>query len=319
MKKEIIIYQSKQGEIEFRGDIRKETLWASLQQIADLFGRDKSVISRHIRNLFKEEELNRNSVVAFFATTASDGKTYQVEYFNLDVVLSVGYRVNSKTATKFRKWATKTLREHIVKGYTLNKKRLSKNYSEFLRAVESVKKLLPDGNKVQATDALELVKMFAHTWLSLDAYDKSSLPRKGITKKQARFTAEELKQALQALKHELISREEATDLFGNDRGKESVAGIVGTLFQTFDGDDVYPTIEEKAGHLLYFMVKNHPFIDGNKRSGAFAFVWFLNTFGLLHTDTMSPEALTALTLLVAESNPKDKDKMIGLVLQLLKK
>jgi hypothetical protein len=147
MKKEIIIYQGNNGEIEFRGDFQKETLWASLQQIADLFGRDKSVISRHIRNIFKEEELNRDSVVAFFATAASDGKTYQVEYFNLDIVLSVGYRVNSKTATKFRQWVTKTLRQHILKSYTLNKKRLRKNYDEFLQAVDAVKKLLPSGRK----------------------------------------------------------------------------------------------------------------------------------------------------------------------------
>jgi len=173
MTKEIIIYQSKQGEIEFKGDLKKETLWASLQQIADLFDRDKSVISRHIRNIFKEEELTRDSVVAFFATTASDGKTYQVEYFNLDVVLSVGYRVNSIVATKFRQWATKTLREHIIKGYTINKKRITKNYDEFLRAVDSVRKLLPSGGQVKVEDALELIKMFADTWFSLDAYDKA--------------------------------------------------------------------------------------------------------------------------------------------------
>jgi prophage maintenance system killer protein len=319
MKKEIIIYQGNNGEIEFRGDFQKETLWASLQQIADLFGRDKSVISRHIRNIFKEEELNRDSVVAFFATTAGDGKTYQVEYFNLDVVLSVGYRVNSKTATKFRQWATKTLRQHIVKGYTLNKKRLRKNYDEFLQAVEAVKKLLPSGGAVKAEDALELVKLFANTWLSLDAYDKSRLPHTGITKKQVTFTAEELTEALGKLKQELIRKGEASDLFATDRGKDSIAGIVGSIFQTFGGGDVYPTVEEKAAHLLYFVVKNHPFTDGNKRSGAFAFVWLLQKMGLLYKEKMTPEALTALTLLVAESNPKDKDKMIGLILQLLKK
>ena len=204
MKKEIIIYQSKQGEIEFRGDLQKETLWASLQQIADLFGRDKSVISRHIRNIFKEEELQRDSVVAFFATTASDGKTYKVEYFNLDVILSVGYRVNSKTATKFRLWATKTLRQHIIQGYTINKKRLAKNYGEFLQVVESVKKLLPAGDQVKAKDVLELIKMFADTWLSLDAYDKSALPKSGASKKQVLITAEELAGALAQLKSDLI-------------------------------------------------------------------------------------------------------------------
>lgn len=319
MKKEIIIYQSKKGEIAFRGDIKKETLWANLQQIADLFGRDKSVISRHISNIFKEEELHRNSVVAFFATTASDGKTYKVEYFNLDVVISVGYRVNSKTATKFRQWATKTLREHIVKGYTINKGRIAKNYEDFLRAVESVQKLLPESNKLKARDALELVKMFAGTWFSLDAYDKSALPKSGANKKQVRINADELVEALATLKEDLLKKKEATKLFGQENQKDAIAGIVGNIFQSVFGRDAYETLEEKAAHLLYFFVKNHPFVDGNKRNGAFAFVWFLNKSGILRKDKISPEALTALTLLVAESNPKDKQRIIGLILLLLKK
>ncbi|QQS61251.1 MAG: virulence RhuM family protein [Candidatus Moraniibacteriota bacterium] len=319
MKKEIIIFQSKNGEIEFKGDLKKETLWASLQQIADLFGRDKSVISRHIKNIFKEEELHRDSVVAFFATTASDGKTYQVEYFDLDVILSVGYRVNSVNATKFRQWATKTLRQHIVTGYTINKKRITKNYDEFLRAIESVQKLLPKNGNVKAGDTLELVKMFADTWLSLNAYDTSTFPKRGMTKKQAKITAKELENAIATLKYNLQRKEEATELFAQEKQKDAVSGISGNVFQSFFGRDAYETLEEKSAHLLYFFVKNHPFTDGNKRSGAFAFVWFLNKVGILHKDKMSPQALTALTLLVAESDPKDKDKMIGLILQLLKK
>ncbi|MEI6221519.1 MAG: virulence protein RhuM/Fic/DOC family protein [bacterium] len=319
MKNNSIIYQTKSGEIEFKGDVQKETLWASLQQIADLFGRDKSVVSRHIKNIFKEEELQRNSVVAFFATTASDGKTYQVEYFNLDVILSVGYRVNSITATRFRQWATKTLREHIVKGYTINKKRISKNYEEFIRAVETIKKLLPAGEKIKTQDALELVKLFANTWLSLGAYDKSALPKSGNTKREARITADELREAIMELKNELVKRKEATDLFAQERQEDAIAGIVGNVFQSVFGQDAYGTIEEKAAHLLYFIVKNHPFTDGNKRSGAFAFIWFLQKVGMLQKEKMSPEALTALTLLVAESNPKSKERMIGLILQLLKK
>jgi death-on-curing family protein len=317
-KKEIIIYQAKNGEIEFKGDLQNDTLWANLQQIAELFDTDKSGISRHIKNIFKDEELERNSVVAFFATTASDGKTYQVEYFNLDVILSVGYRVNSKTATKFRKWATKTLKDHIVNGYTINKKRISKNYDEFLQAVETVKKLLPNDNKVQASDALELVKMFANTWFSLDAYDKSLLPKTGASKKQALITAEELKEAIFELRENLISKKEASELFATDRVKDSIAGIVGNVFQSVFGQEVYETIEEKASYLLYFFVKNHPFVDGNKRSGAFAFIWFLNKSGIFNKNKISPEALTVLTLLVAESNPKDKEKIIGLILLLLK-
>ena len=319
MKKEIIIYQSKNGSLEFRGDYEKETIWASLDQIATLFGRDKSVVSRHIKNIFIDEELIKNSVVAFFATTASDGKTYQVEYFNLDMILSVGYRVNSKTATKFRQWATKTLRQHIYKGFTIDRKKISKNYNEFLSAVESVKKLLPNGGQVKAKDVLELVKLFADTWFSLDAYDKSNFPKSGANKKQVFINAEELTEAITELKLVLLKKNQNTEFFAQSRQKYVIAVIVGNVFQTVFGRDAYETLEEKAAHILYFFVKNHPFVDGNKRSGAFAFVWFLNKAGLLRKERMSPEALTALTLLVAESNPKDKEKLIGLILQLLKK
>jgi prophage maintenance system killer protein/predicted transcriptional regulator len=326
MKKEILnniaIYQSPTGAVEVRIDEQRETIMLTQQQVGDLFGVQKAAISKHVKNIFATKELEKDATVSILETVQKEGKREikrQVEYYNLDLILSIGYRVNSANATKFRQWATKTLRQHIVKGYTLNKKRLRKNYDEFLQAVDAVKKLLPSSGLVKAEDALELVKMFASTWLSLDAYDKSRLPHTGITKKQVTITAEELTEALKKLKQELIRKGEASELFATDRGKDSIAGIVGSIFQTFGGGDMYPTVEEKAAHLLYFMVKNHPFTDGNKRSGAFAFVWFLHKMGLLQKDKMTPEALTALTLLVAESNPKDKDKMIGLILQLLKK
>lgn len=315
----IIIYQAPNGAIEFKGDFRKETIWGNLDQIASLFGRDKSVISRHIKNIFKEKELKRDSVVAFFATTASDGKTYQVEYFNLDVLISVGYRVNSVVATQFRQWATVTLREHLLKGYTINRKRIAKNYREFLRTVESVQKLLPETSEINPKDTLELIKLFAHTWFSLDAYDKSALPKVGISKKQVEVNAQELSEAIAELKRDLIERKEATALFAQAKQDDAVAGILGNVFQSVFGRDAYETLEEKAAHLLYFFVKNHPFTDGNKRSGAFAFVWFLNKTKLLRKEKMTPEALTALTLLVAESAPKNKEQMISLILQLLKK
>ena len=319
MKNNIVIYQAKNGAIELRGDFERESIWATLDQIAMVFGRDKSVISRHVKNIFKEGELERSSVVAKNATTASDGKVYQVEYYNLDVILSVGYRVNSKTATKFRQWATKTLRRHILDGYTINKKRLAINYKAFLKAVEEVKKLAGTAGGVGAGDVLELVKIFSSTWLSLDAYDKSTLPRSGATKKQVRIGVGELTDALAKLKEELTVRREASEIFGHEKQAGGVAGIVGNVFQSFAGKDVYPTLEEKAAHLLYFMVKNHPFLDGNKRSGAFSFVWFLRKAKILNIGHLTPEALTALTLLVAESNPKDKERMTGLILLLLKK
>lgn len=322
IKKEIIIYQAKSGAIELRGDFKRETIWATLDQIAEVFGRDKSVISRHLKSIYKEGELNERATVAKNATVQMEGNRKVeriIEYYNLDAIISVGYRVNSKTATEFRKWATKTLRAHIIDGYTINRPRIAKNYEAFLKAVEQVKNLLPAGGEVDAKSTLELVKLFADTWFSLNAYDQSALPSNGATKKQVKLTANDLTEVLSELKQILTAKKEATELFGIERQKESVAGIVGNVFQSFGDKDLYPSVEEKAAHLLYFMVKNHPFVDGNKRSGAFAFVWFLKKAHRLNTARLSPEALTALTLLVAESNPKDKERMIGLILLLLKK
>ncbi len=322
MKSEIIVYQNKSGAIEFKGDFQKETLWADLQQIANLFEIDKSGVSRHIQNIYKSQELSPKATVAKIATVQKEGDRQvkrSIEYYNLDLILSVGYRVNSQKATVFRQWATKTLRQHILSGYTINKKRLAKNYETFLQAVEDVKKILPQDNKLKAGDTLELVKMFASTWFSLNAYDKASFPKKGITKKQVQITAGELAEVLVSLKAELVKQKEASDLFGQEKSKDALAGIVGNVFQSFAGKSLYPSVEEKSAHLLYFMIKNHPFVDGNKRSAAFAFVWFLKKTQVLDISSLSPSALTALTLLVAESNPKDKERMIGLILLILKK
>ncbi len=322
MKSEVVIYQDRSGAIELKGHFQRETLWANLQQIADLFEVDKSGISRHIRNIYVTNELTKKATVAKIATVQKEGDREvkrDIEFYNLDVILSVGYRVNSKKATVFRQWATKTLRQHILSGYTINKKRIAKNYDVFLKAVEDVKKLLPSGGKVDTKDALELIKMFASTWLSLDAYDKERLPKTGTIKKRFKITTEGLVEALYILKTDLVKKKEASKLFGQENQVESVGAIVGNIFQTFSGKELYPTVEEKAAHLLYFMVKNHPFVDGNKRSGAFSFVWFLQASGVLDTTKLTPEALTALTLLVAESNPKDKERMIGLILLLLRK
>ncbi len=317
VKNQLAVYQAKSGAIQLTQDTAKETIWASLDQIAGIFDRDKSVISRHIRNIFEDAELNRRSVVAFFATTASDGKTYNVEYFNLDMVLSVGYRVNGTKATRFRQWATKTLRKHITRGYTINPSMIAKHYDEFMGAVSDLKAILPENQTVDSGSVIELVRAFANTWFSLDAYDKDALPTKGVSKKHVAITAEGLGAALLEFKQNLIEKGETEEIFGLERSKDAVAGIVGNVMQSFGGKAVYPTIEEKAAHLLYFVVKNHPFVDGNKRSGAFSFVWFLRRAKKLDTTRMSPEALTALTLLIAESNPKDKQKMIGLVCRLL--
>ena len=198
-----------------------------------------------------------------------------MEYYNLDAILSVGYRINSKTATEFRRWATQTLREYIVRGYAINPSRITHNYEQFLEAVEHVKKLLPHGVSIDAGDILDLVKVFASTWFSLDAYDRSRLPIHGWNKERVEITAIELIEAITNLKTDLIAKGEATEFFAQEKQTGVLAGIVGNVMQTVFGEDAYPTVEEKAAHLLYFIVKNHPFTDGNKRSGAFAFVWLL--------------------------------------------
>lgn len=317
-KKNVVIYQAKNGAIELRGDSARETLWATLDQIAHVFGRDKSVISRHINNIFRERELDKNAVVAKNATTARDGKTYLVEYYNLDAIISVGYRVNSKTATEFRKWATKTLKEHITKGYTINRKQVAHNYDAFMKTVSEIQALLPEHVALDPKAILELVKEFSSTWMSLDAYDKGSLTTTGTTKRAVTLAGTELANAIMSLRTELLKKGEATEIFAQERTAGSVEGIVGNVMQSFGGKAVYETVEEKAAHLLYFMVKNHPFVDGNKRSGAFAFVWFLRKAKAKKARNINPGALTALTLLVAESEPKRKEQMIGLVMEILR-
>ncbi|MCX6790165.1 MAG: virulence RhuM family protein [Candidatus Kaiserbacteria bacterium] len=319
-KKEAVIYQAKNGAIEFRGDISRETLWATLDQIAEVFGRDKSVISRHLKKIYEEGELEERATVAKNATVQIEGNRKverTIEYYNLDAILSVGYRVNSKTATQFRQWATKTLREHITKGYTLNRKQIAKNYDVFMKSVSDIQALLPEHVTLDPKTILELIKEFASTWVSLDAYDKESLTTIGSTKKAVKLTGAELTEAIFSLRTELLKKGEATEIFAHERTNGSIEGIVGNVMQSFGGKHVYATVEEKAAHLLYFMVKNHPFTDGNKRSGAFSFVWFLRKTSSKGSHNINPAALTALTLLIAESDPKRKDQMTALVTQML--
>jgi len=320
MKKsgDMVIYQAKNGAIEFRGDLSRETLWATQAQIAEVFGVERSVITKHIRNILKDKELDAQAVCANFAHTAADGKTYQVEHYSLDAILSVGYRVNSKTATQFRQWATKTLREHITKGYTVNRRQIAKNYSAFMKSVSDIQALLPEQVLLDPKTILELIKEFSTTWMSLDAYDKETLTTVGSTKKAVKLTGAELTEAIGSLRSELLKKGEATEIFAQERAAGSIEGIIGNVMQSFGGKAVYATVEEKAAHLLYFMVKNHPFTDGNKRSGAFSFVWFLRKTRSGGSRNINPAALTALTLLIAESDPKKKDQMTALVTQMLK-
>ena len=316
--RQLVIYQAPSGAIELRGDFRHETIWATQAQVAELFDIERSVTTKHIRNILKDKELDADSVCAKFAHTATDGKTYQVQFYNLDLILAVGYRANSAKAIEFRKWATKILREHIIKGYTINRKQIGKNYDAFMKAVGDIQTLLPEHVTLDPKTVLDLIKEFASTWVSLDAYDKETLKVIGTTLKAVKLSGEELTETIAKLRSELMDKGEATDLFAQERRAGSIGGIVGSVMQSFGGKPLYVTAEEKAAHLLYFMVKNHPFTDGNKRSGAFAFIWFLRKARVKGGRNINSANLTALTLLIAESDPKKKEQMVALVTQLLK-
>src|SRR3989344_1292340 len=321
VKNTVVIYQAKNGAIELRGDWEKETIWANLNQIADLFDVQKSAISKHLKNIFDSEELPKITTVSKMETVQAEGKRTikrSIEIYNLDAIIAVGYRVNSKRATQFRVWATKTLKEHLLKGYTINRRQIAKNYEAFMKSVGDIQALLPEHVALDPKTLLELIKEFAGTWMSLDAYDKETLTPIGTTKKEIMFSGMELSAAIGNLKVELSKKGEATEIFAQEREKGNVEGIVGNVMQSFAGKFLYPSIEEKAAHLLYFMVKNHPFVDGNKRSGAFAFVWFLRKTRAKNMRNINPGALTALTLLIAESDRKKKDQMVALVTQMLK-
>jgi death-on-curing family protein len=240
----------------------------------------------------------------------------KVKVYNLDAIISVGYRVNSKEATRFRQWATQRLKDYLVKGYAINQKRLEENKAQFLQTLEDLKQLAQNNTQVETKEILTLIQNFSATFFALDSYDKNEFPHQG-NQKEIEATAQELKSDLQQLKEELIKKGEATELFAQEKQAGNLEGIFGNVFQTVFGQDAYPTVEEKAAHLLYFIVKNHPFNDGNKRCGAFSFVWLLQKAGYSFQDKISPETLTTLTLLIAESNPLDKEKMIGIVKLLL--
>jgi len=315
-KGEIIIYKTSKNGVDLKINFKKESVWLRQTQIAKLFRKERSVVTKHINKILKDKEVDKKSNVQKMHIANSDKP---VMFYGLDIVLAVGYKTNSKEAIRFRKWSTSVLRKYLLQGYAVNKERLSYNKSKLLEAIQSIKKLSKGNDLVGSSEALNLVEAFASTWVSLDAYDKSNLPKKGASKKKIKFTSDELEKAVQDLKMGLIKKKEASNLFALEKNSGNFAGIVGNIFQTFGGKDLYPTIEEKAAHLLYFVVKNHVFNDGNKRTGAFCFVWFLQKAGLLDENNLTPSALTALTLLIAESKPKDKDRMIGLILILLKR
>ncbi len=318
---EVIVYEAPDGEVRVDVRLDRETVWLTQAQMAELFGRERSVVTKHVRNAFQEGELDPAAVCAKFAHTAADGKTYQVDHYNLDVVISVGYRVKSLRGTQFRIWATRTLREHLVRGYTINQQRFEQNARELEAALALVRKAA--AGEALTTDQgrglVDVIARYTQTFLLLQRYDEGLLEEPKGNRGGVLPAVEEARAAIGRLKADLIGRGEATDLFGRER-EEGLAALLGNLDQSVFGEPAYPTVESKAAHLLYFTIKNHPFSDGNKRIGSFLFVDFLNRNGRLFRDgqaVINDVGLAALALLVAASAPKDKDVMIRLVMNML--
>ena len=311
MNNEIVLFENQNVKLEV--NLKDETVWLNLDQIASLFKRDKSVISRHIKNIYSENELVKESVVANFATTATDGKIYQVEYYNLDVIISVGYRVKSKEGTNFRKWANSVLKEHMLKGYSINKERLE--YLEKTVKIIDIANRMDD--RLEAKDAKEILKVIGEYSKALDLldnYDHRSLKRLKGSTDERKIKYEDCINIIAKLKFN-----EKSDIFAIERDK-GLDAIIGNIYQSFDGKELYKSVEEKAAHFLYLIVKNHVFIDGNKRIAATLFIYFLNFYNILYKDgvqTIDNNTLAALTLLIAESNPKEKDILVDLVVNFL--
>ena len=317
MKNEIIIFENQGVKLEV--NMKDETVWLSLDQMSSLFNRDRTVITRHINNIFKSEELKRKEVCAKFAHTTEHGaiqgktQTRELDYYNLDMIISVGYRVNSKQGIIFRKWATSVLKEYLINGYAVNKKRL-----EYL---EKTVKLIDIANRIdtelKGSESREIIKVisnYSNALNLLDDYDYKRINKpKGITDDKI-ITYEECIEVINKLKFNNES-----SLFALERNK-GLKEIIGTIYNTFDGKDLYPTIEEKAANFLYLIIKNHVFIDGNKRIAATLFIYFLNYYNILYKDNkqvIDNNTLVAVTLLIAESNPKEKDILIDLVMNFL--
>ena len=312
---ELVLYKSKDGSVKMDVQLERESLWLSLDQLAALFGRDKSVISRHFRNVFQSGELKKKSVVAKNATTAADGKTYQVDYYNLDAIISVGYRVNSKRGTEFRIWATNVLKQHIVKDYTVNEKRLKELKLTLKLASDISKRKTLSGD--EASILLQTVSEYATALNLLDDYDHQRVVIGKVSSRKAKpVTYDETIKLIDALRQKFGD----SAVFGKEKDK-SLHSSLNAVMQSFDGKDVYPSVEEKAAHLLYFLVKNHSFVDGNKRIAASVFLRFAERNKLLFdkegNKRIADNALVAMTLMIAESRPQEKDVITAMLTNLI--
>lgn len=322
---EIIIYQAPDGQTSIDVKLENETLWLSQRLMADLFDKDTDTIGLHIKNIFKEKELDKKATTEENSVVQKEGKrnvTRKVVFYNLDVILSVGYRVSSHKGTQFRIWANKVLKDYLTKGFVINEKRVKeqgKQLEELKQTVNLLGNVVKNKtlNSDEATGLLKVITDYTYALDILDQYDHQVLEIQSTTREELfQITYPE---AIKAIKG-LHSKFGSSSLFGNEKD-ESFQGSLAAIYQTFGGQDLYPSVEEKAAHLLYFVTKNHSFSDGNKRIAAFLFVWFLEKNGILYTNTgakrIADNALVALTLMIAESKPVEKEIMVKVVVNLI--
>ncbi len=325
-KGEIVIYQSKDGP-KLDVLLEKETVWLTQKQMALLFDKGIPTINEHIKNIYKEGELEEKSTIRKFRIVQKEGGRLverDIDFYNLDVIISVGYRVKSLRGTQFRIWATKTLKEHLIKGYTINEKRLLQAKNQ-LQELQGAISFLQEKSKHellagQEQEIFNLLANYSKTLTLLEQYDKEKLSLIKNTKGRFILKYEEAINVISKIKEDLIAKKEASDLFGQENS-DKFKGILGSIYQTFNRKELYPSLEEKGAHLLYFIIKDHPFVDGNKRIASFLFVYYLDKNDFLYRKTgekkINDNTLTALALLIAVSDPSEKDKLIKIITNLL--
>jgi prophage maintenance system killer protein len=321
---EVLVYETPDGAVRVDVRLDHDTVWLSQRQMADLFDCSTDNIGLHLKNIFIDNELEEAVTTKEFSVVQSEGKrrvSRQVKHYNLDAIISTGYRVNSRRGVRFRQWATTTLREHLVQGYTVNRQRFENNARELEAALALVRKTASGSTLTQdqGRGLVDIIARYTQTFLLLQRYDSGSLAEPSGTPGGELPGEDQARYAINQLKVDLIARGEASELFGQEHS-DGLAALLGNLDQTVFGEPAYPTVESKAAHLLYFVIKNHPFADGNKRIGSLLFIAFLDRNGRLlrrGDPVINDVGLAALALLVAESEPKDKDLMIRLVMNML--
>lgn len=324
-KGSMVIYKPEGGNIKLEIKLEKDTIWLDARQIAHIFSVNRPAIVKHINNIYKTEELNKKSTCSILEQVAADGKKRKVNLYNLDMVISVGYRVNSKQATRFRIWATKILKDYLTKGYSINRSALSVSENKFKKLQETIEFLrkksrakILDG---QEKGIIDLLADYSNALSLLEKYDKKEIEKTKEAKGRFVLKYQESKKIIENIKSNLQSKNEASDIFGREI-ESRLEAVISNLYQTYGKEELYSSLEEKSAHLLYLIIKDHPFSDGNKRIASFLFIYFLDRNNYLHKRTgekkINDNALTTLALLVAESNPKEKQQIIALITQLLK-